>query len=136
MIDYFFNIKRNAPFNLWPDSLKFHLMRPELIYSAEISRTGSIKTHIFPGARGAATEPVLPDLTNFASTRSDNLPLESIKKIAIELDVRAKSADRRDLLIEIESSRDAGKFSESDLVNAFCRGMYWPKIKAHKSLLP
>jgi len=136
MIDYYFNIKKNAPFNLWPDSLKFHLMRPELVYSAEIAMNGTIKTHLFPNVRGAMTDPVLPDLSSFASTRSENLPSESIKKIAIDLGVKTTSSDRRDLLIDLESSRKKGRFSEIDLVDAFNRGMYWPRIKAHKALLP
>jgi len=136
MIDYYFNIKKNAPFNLWPDSLKFHLMRPELIYSAEIAITGTIKTHLFPKVRGTVTDPILPDLSSFASTRSENLPSESVKKIAIDLGVRTTSTDRRDLLIDLESSRKKGTFSEIELVDTFIRGMYWPRIKTHKALLP
>ncbi len=52
MVDYYSNIRAQsrtkAPFNLWPFSLKFDIMRPVLIYQSFIAADGSIRTEIFP----------------------------------------------------------------------------------------
>src|SRR5690242_1921327 len=65
MVDYYCNIRSNskskAPFNLWPYSLKFDLLRADLIYSSIIGEDDSIETRIFPG-RDASIENTLQPL--------------------------------------------------------------------------
>lgn len=49
MLDYFYNIRSNAPFNMWPHMLKFSLCNPSIIYQSKVSIDGSIQTiHFCP----------------------------------------------------------------------------------------
>ncbi len=53
IVDYFLNIRAHstskAPFNLWPYSPKFEVMKPRLIYRSIIRQDDTIETLIFPG---------------------------------------------------------------------------------------
>src|SRR6266571_2476492 len=80
MIDYWHNIRAKsqskAPFNLWPYSLKFALMRPLLIYRSFIDGD-AIRTEIFPGIHAPVYFELDPleDYARSGNLKGDKLPI-------------------------------------------------------------
>jgi|GEM_PF-486762 len=141
MIDYYLNIraksKSKAPFNLWPYSLKFYLMKPTLIYRSYIDSSDRVRTEIFPGRDNPILEP-LPPLGQFA--RSRNLTLEKVRDVAKALKIpttiiQQHQQNKKQLLEMIESFRGV-LFADSDLVEAMAHHFYWDKIQPYLNALP
>ena len=78
MVDYKLNIqsksKSGAPFNLWPWSPKFYMMKPKLVYKSVISPAG-VDTKFFHGTPGDPVPVVesFPDFTTFRRATTFNL---------------------------------------------------------------
>lgn len=72
MVDYYLNIRANskskAPFNLWPYSLKFELMRANLTYRSLIYSDDRVETTVFPG-RDIPVPARLSDLATHSGAR-------------------------------------------------------------------
>ena len=134
MVDYFFNIRGIAPFNLWPFSFKFELMVGELIYSALIHEDDSITTEIFPDARGEPVPIGLRPLQAFSRSKVMSTP--ALEATADELGVPAPGAGRGDFIAAIQKLRDEEKLDESRLRDCLARQVYLPGIQAHLSHLP
>jgi predicted RNA-binding Zn-ribbon protein involved in translation (DUF1610 family) len=136
MIDYFFNIKKDAPFNLWPMMLKFYLMEPVLIYSASISMSGEVSTDLFPGKVGTERFERLPDLVELARSRSENLTADGIKSVAKKLSVPTVRLSKKDVLSSIEKLRSSPGFDEHSLTRLFVDVVYSDKISRFRNLIP
>lgn len=138
MIDYYGNIKSKsvsgAPFNLWPYSLKFELMRPRLIYRSYIKSDDSISTEIFPG-RDAPVEDTMIDLVEFSRAR--NLTAAKINVAAERMGLLAVPVGAKRMMIEAlmlrvqEAGLSAGVLADS---LAYC--LYRPDIDKFFSELP
>jgi len=136
MIDYFFNIKKNAPFNLWPMMLKFYLMEPVLIYSATVSKTGKITTDIFAGKVGKERYEVLPNLIDLARSKSENLPDHGVSFVANELSVSTSGLSKKEILGNIEKLRSKPKFDEHALTQLFVSAVYRDKVAKYSKFFP
>lgn len=139
MVDYYGNIRSRssskAPFNLWPFSLKFQLMRPTLIYKSTIDSDNNIETHIFPGQRGEpATMPLAP-LTQFK--RSTGFTLSMAEAIATRfVSERLEPMPKGTLLDLLQTIREYGAWDEDELASVVRNSMYRPLIEAHGQWLP
>lgn len=139
MVDYFRNIRANsrsgAAFNLWPFSLKFALMRPELIYHARIDRADDIETLVFEGQRGDTTLFPLAPLTDYHS--STTLTIERIGRLADQLGLpRPRGARKRDNLDALETCRRRDGIADARLTDALCEAIYRDRIASASDLLP
>jgi hypothetical protein len=138
MVDYFFTIRAKsaskAPFNLWPFSFKFCLMRGELIFHALIGDDDSITTMTFPGGPGAPV-PIRP-ASMLEYTRSTALTTNALREVAHDLGIAVEGHDRNALLNEIQRLRDAGRVSEDGLQDAFAEAIYVPRMAAYMHHLP
>lgn len=116
MVDYYVNIrsksKSKAPFNLWPYSPKFELMRPALIYSSVIRSDDKIDTLIFPGR----DKPLLMELSPLADfARAKTLHETAITMLEERVPknqqvFRSKKSDRLaavDVALRTSHSRDS-----------------------------
>jgi hypothetical protein len=140
MIDYYLNIRSKssskAPFNLWPYSLKFELMKPLLIYQSEIWSDNSIHTAVFPST-SAGNETVLQSLESHASSR--NLTVDKVLAVAKELGVQVPSAGSKRKLRALEAIRDhcaAVEMSNSDLCDIIAKALYLPDILPKRQSIP
>ncbi len=138
MVDYFFTIRAKsasgAPFNLWPFSFKFSLMRGDLIFHALIGDDDSVKTLIFPGALGTPSPIRLAPLDEYARSRA--LTTSALQEIAADLGASAGPGDRSDLLRSVQAVRDAGGVDEQGLQDAFAEAIYLPRMRAYTAFLP
>jgi hypothetical protein len=140
MIEYFFNIraksKSKAPFNLWPQSPKLLMMKPERIYWAVIHTDDTVETRLFPNR----DQPVLHKfgpLTDYQ--RSGTLTEEAIDLFAKLRGVAFSAAalstpDRGRLaakLLELERTRVASKWADADLADDLARSVYAAKVQRH-----
>ena len=139
MVDYRMNIQAKssskAPFNLWPYSLKFCLMRPSLIYQSTISLAeNSIKTQIFPG-RDQAQPHSLEPLADHS--RSNNLTSDKIKVLASLLGINSQPPNRkRDFLEFIQSHISDQKISPAVVADKAATALYLQDIEPHIPTLP
>jgi hypothetical protein len=139
MVDYYFNIRAKstskAPFNLWPFSLKFGLMRGQLIYSAQIHDDDSIETFIFPKHRGAPEPIRLSPLSKYA--RSRVLTTDALRETASKLGVDAPAGDRASLLGSLQSAREEKTVGEDALADELASQIYLPHIGGvHPPMIP
>lgn len=138
VIDYYFNIrsksKSAAPFNIWPGSLKFALMKPELIYWSIIKPDDSIETKTFPEAH----KPMLQAVGLLQSyANSDTLTDDAIEELAETLNVdvgdpalpKTKRKRREVLLAELQKARELNKVSDSDLADTLARIILRPRLE-------
>lgn len=136
MVDYYFNIrqksKSKAPFNLWPYSLKFYLMKPTLIYHSAISSEDDIETMIFPGRNESENVP-LPRLDEFS--RASNLTEDAINALAAEFEV-VSQANKKATLQQLQQARQKHGWNSGDLADAIAEAIYRPRIERHKEWLP
>jgi predicted RNA-binding Zn-ribbon protein involved in translation (DUF1610 family) len=138
LVDYFFNIRAKssskAPFNLWPFSFKFGLMRGSLIYSSRINEDDTIETFIFPNERGEPEPNRLEPLSTYA--RSNALTTEALIRTAAELGITSTSDARAELLSAIEDARREGRVDDDRLADTFAEAVYGPRIAEVRDRLP
>ena len=137
MIDYYFNIKSSAPFNLWPFMLKFYLMKPELIYHAVISSLDdSVTTVLFEGQKGKTQIEPMQNLENYARSSSDSLSDTDISAIAAQLDIDVSGLKRKEMLQKIQTKRDKNLIPEQRLLDLFAKALYGQRISPYLKFLP
>lgn len=141
MVDYYGNIRAKAvasskfpaPFNLWPYSLKFELMRPALIYRSRILSDDRIITDRFPG-RDAAIEDQAPDWNEFS--RSRNLTSDKLALAAKRLGLKIANGSKSHMIAAlVEATRDAG-LAHGPIADALAYALYRPDIDRFFSVLP
>jgi len=137
MIDYYFNIraksKSSAPFNLWPHSLKFAMMKPELIYWSVIKPDDSIETKLFPGI-DAAQSIQIGTLDGYVN--SDTLNDDAIDELVDLMQVKTNDLvlpktkrKRREIILKrIQDTRVRKNWSNNDLANSLARAIYRDRI--------
>lgn len=139
MVDYRLNIQAKssskAPFNLWPYSLKFCLMRPSLIYQSTICLTeNSIETEIFPGRDQAKLHSLEP-LDDHSQSR--NLTSGKIKILARLLGINAQPPNKkRDFLKFIQSYISDQSVPPAVVADKAATALYLQDIKPHIPNLP
>jgi len=136
MIDYKINIQSNsvssAPFNLWPYSPKFYLMKPNLIYRSLIG-VDSIQTEIFPKERGNTIKERVPDVRELLRKKTLTLDamIGAIKELGGTIN---KNCDKRDAAELLQSLRVGVKDDYfADLLASF---VYSPLLKGKTRNLP
>jgi hypothetical protein len=139
IVDYYVNIRANstskAPFNLWPFSLKFQLMRPELIYQARILPNDRVETDIFEGSVGEVQTYPIAALTAFAGSHT-NLPTASLVGLAEAHGIQLEGGKRLDVLAAIEAARSAESWSDDDLAAELADLLYARRIEGSEAWLP
>ncbi len=135
MVDYYLNIKNNAPFNMWPYSLKFALTNPKLIYRSIISPDGTINTEVFPTLGNGYIDEIRP-LPTYASATT--ITADHIKRAINRIDdtVRTTGMNKRKLLETLESLRTANRISNLQLCDMLAEEIYLPVISHKKSRIP
>lgn len=130
MLDYYGNIKANsksgAPFNLWPYSLKFELMRPTLIYRSYINSDDSIDTELFPG-RDAPRDDTMIDLAEFSRAR--NLNGDKLNIAAQQLGLKPIGTGPKKKMIKMLMHQvEAAAITPTVLADALAYCLYRPDI--------
>jgi predicted RNA-binding Zn-ribbon protein involved in translation (DUF1610 family) len=138
MIDYYLNIRTSseskAPFNLWPYSLKFGLMKPCLIYRSIITADDKIETQIVPG-RDVETLHSIKPLQQYAQSRT--LTKDKVIALARSLNIKVnKSKPKRDIIIALQNAVDEKGMSDVDFADALAKAIYLPEIQEHIEDLP
>lgn len=138
VIDYYRNIKAKsssgAPFNLWPFSLKFELMRPILIYRSLIQPDDSIQTQLFPNRDEPQLDPLSPMISFY---RSSNLTTEKIRAFAKAVHIKLPTTDRKSELLQVlDVQIKKAALNGQAVVDALAVALYWPDIKGHIKGLP
>jgi len=134
MIDYYLTIRANsksgAPFNLWPHSFKFELMRPVRIYNSIIRPDDTIDTRLFPG-RDTPQPQGLKSLLLHASSQA--LALDVAVAVSAKLGLPAPKAGTKKLalLTLMEAHRQRDKIGAGVLCDLFTRALYVPRITPH-----
>lgn len=136
MSDYKVNIqaksKSGAPFNLWPYSLKFILMKPRLIYRARIL-SDSIETIIFPNEKGSPETFPLPKLSELTSKRT--LSTEAMVSLLASNGVGgASEMGKAQLVKSLEAVRAA--LGEEVFVEQLAIHIYKPLLSPKLNQLP
>ncbi|MCC6575453.1 MAG: MamI family restriction endonuclease [Planctomycetes bacterium] len=134
MIDYFFNIRPNslskAPFNMWPHSAKFCMMKPKMIYWSVILDNDTIDTRVFP-TRDKPVLYALEELTEYAD--SDTITENAINAVAIARRIKfpnarqlptANGKRRRAKLEILQQQRVLNKWSDEELADDFARAAF------------
>jgi hypothetical protein len=139
MVDYYFNIRTKstsqAPFNLWPFSLKFDIMQAELIYFSVIGADNSISTTIFPDRRGQPHVVVPAALPLYA--RSTGLGREVIQSLASVYGVEIPSKGTKGAALEaLEDARQDRGWNDKELAENIAECMLGERINQHRSWLP
>lgn len=130
MIDYFYNIKNNAPFNMWPHMLKFNLCYPEIIYRSEIDSIGNIHTYVFNNE-----EPLIEPFDKLVQyARGKNLTESTLRNLCEEFN-QPISNTAKDVLKNIESYAANQKMNNKTLVTKFCHAFYKEGIEKAKKRL-
>ena len=136
MVDYWTNIrtksKSKAPFNLWPFSFKFELMKPELVYHAVIKQDDSINTLIFPG-RDKSEKVGLSSL--FSHSRATTLTREIIEEVCKVAKVPI-SGSVSDMTKQLDLWRNSSQISDESLIDLFSYLVYWEQVKGAKNFIP
>lgn len=136
MVDYKLNIQPNsssgAPFNLWPYSVKFALMKPSLIYRARIM-TSTIETSIFPGERG---QPEPFELPKFAElSRNRTLAREALVALLENQGVPdANLLDKKSLAQQLQALRL--QLGEPEFIKELTTAIYKPRLAGKMSQVP
>lgn len=136
MIDYKLNIqsgsKSGAPFNLWPYSVKFALMKPTLIYRARIL-ADSIETQIFPGHRGEPAMLDLPNMSDLLSKRT--ISQESMIGMLEDEGVSgASTLDKKTLASKVQNLRES--MNESEFLDRLALAVYKPLLIGKAGQIP
>lgn len=137
MIDYYFNIrsksKSKAPFNLWPHSAKFTMMKPKKIYHSTIHPDDTISTTTFPGVHEGTISP-MSDLQNYV--KSGTITEDVIDRFALSRGVTfsegeksSKNNERRHKkLLKLQSLRDQHKWNNEDLCDDLAKAVFGLKL--------
>lgn len=135
MVDYYLNIKNNAPFNMWPYALKFSLTNPKLIYRSIISPSGIINTEIFPTLNNGYIDEIRP-LSTYANATT--ITADHIKRVIERIDstVRITGMSKRKLLETLEYLRTANSIPNLQLCDMLAEEIYLPAIRYKKSQIP
>lgn len=119
MLDYFYNIKKNAPFNMWPHMLKFNLCNPKIIYRSKISIEGTISTIHFDNEN-----PLIEPFDNLLQySKSKNLTAKTLENLCKKFNLPI-SYDAKDVLTRIESFSSASDLSNDLLIHKFANAFY------------
>ena len=119
MLDYFYNIKKNAPFNMWPHMLKFNLCNPKIIYRSKISIEGTISTIHFDNEN-----PLIEPFNNLLQySKSKNLTAKTLANLCEEFNLPI-SYDAKDVLTRIESFSSTSDISNDLLIHKFANAFY------------
>lgn len=140
MVDYYINIraksKSKAPFNLWPFSLKFQLMRPLLIYHAIIKPDDTVTTAVFQGQVGTPEQyPIVP----FPEMKGSSINLGDKSLIAFCARQQVTlfgDSSRLNILQHLERERKARGWEDEWLGVELANLMYLEKIKEGEKWLP
>lgn len=135
MIDYYLNIKDNAPFNMWPYMIKFALTNPKLIYRSKISSDGEIFTEIFPTLGNEYYDEIKP-LAIYAGTQT--ITTEHVQKLIKRIDSseRVAGLNKKKLLEKLEELRHHHSITNRDLCDMLAEEIYLPKIQPKKAAIP
>ncbi len=135
MVDYYCNIRSKsaskAPFNLWPYSLKFELMKPLLIYRSLLMPDDSIRTIFFPGE----DEPQLHRLSSIDEHSRAKVSLDIWADVAATLGVRSERT-KAGILAALEAYRLRSDACSMRLTECLARAMYADAVKPHRASLP
>lgn len=140
IIDYHKNIqaksKSGAPFNFWPYSLKFDLMRPDLIYRSLILPNDTIETQIFPGRDNSVPNTLSP-LIDYSGSHK-NLTEDKILAFMSSLQLKLPhTATRKELLIAADKAINVAEIAKDNaFTDNLAKHFYWPDIKEHIAFLP
>ena len=119
MLDYFYNIKKNAPFNMWPHMLKFNLCNPKIIYRSKISIEGTISTIHFDNEN-----PLIEPFNNLLQySKSKNLTAKTLANLCEEFNLPI-SYNAKDVLTRIESFSSTSDISNDLLIHKFANAFY------------
>ncbi len=139
MIDYYFNIRAKsaskAPFNLWPWSPKFYMMKPLLIYKSIIKADDTIRTEIFPGIN----PPVLIGFGNLETYSRTDMPETAIDAVAAVRNVTfPKFTATNSKLLHAKLSflqvqRMVQKWDDASLADDFARANFRSKVSANQT---
>lgn len=134
LVDYYFNIRKNAPFNLWPFQLKFDLIKPLLIYRSLIAADNTITTQVFPGRDEPTIHP-LQSLSDYS--RSQNLTVDKCRLAARLLKVEIPQTEsKRAILNTIQTHVNRERIQQGTVADVFAYALYWPDIEEHAKGLP
>lgn len=136
MVDYWTNIrtksKSKAPFNLWPFSFKFELMKPELVYHAIIKQDDSIETLIFPGR----DKPIKVGLSSlFSHSRATTLTRDIVEEVCKVAKVPV-GGSVSDMTKQLDLWRGSSRISDERLIDLFSYLVYWEQVKGAKDFIP
>jgi len=137
--DYYMNIGRNsvssAPFNLWPYSLKFQLMRPTLIYHSKIDSENNVRTLIFPGQIGEPVPARLDPLTSFKP--STGFKIDMARAVAKAFGVSgAEARTKAKMLDRLHGLREREEWDDDLLLAVVTEAMYRPLVSGHEQWFP
>ena len=135
MIDYYLNIKDNAPFNMWPYMIKFALTNPKLIYRSKISASGEIRTEVFPILGNEYYDEIKP-LPIYSS--SQTITADHVKKLIKRIDdsERVTGLNKKKLLGKLEELRQQHGITNLALCDMLAEEIYLPKIQPKKAQIP
>ncbi len=124
MLDYFYNIKSNAPFNMWPHMLKFNLCSPQITYRSEITVEGTITTKYFDNEN-----PLIEPFNNLLKfSQSRNLTSTTLRNLCAAFDIPF-SNDKKVVLNSIETKAKHVNMSNLDLIHKFANAFYKESIQ-------
>lgn len=135
MLDYYYNIlsncSSNAPFNMWPHMLKFHLTKPIKIYESIIYEDDTIETLVLDNDNNKEDE--LLDLTQYA--RATNLTIPVIHKIYQLLGIRIPNTSSKSLLLD-ELNKYKKNIPNNILADIISYSLYFDKLVPHIENFP
>jgi len=136
MVDYWLNIRSKsaskAPFNLWPFSFKFELMKPDLIYHAIIHQDDSIDTLIFP----ERDKPKKVGLSSFAShARAKTFSKEIVQELC-EIAGLPVLGSVTGMSKSLDLWRSQSGIDEEEIIDLFCHRVYWENIQDGLHFIP
>lgn len=130
MLDYFYNIKKNAPFNMWPHALKFNLCNPYIIYQSKISFDGKIETLVFDNEN--PKEEIFDNLNQYL--RVKNLTDTTLINLCEAFNIPV-STNKSIVLTSIEKSIKDCSLTNSEAIEIFAKAFYKESlIQANKKL--
>lgn len=125
MLDYFYNIKKNAPFNMWPHMLKFNLCNPKIIYRSKITFEGNIQTLFFN-----TEQPFVDPFSNLLQySKSRNLTPNTLENLCKEFNVN-HSLIASEVLMSIEEKAKRLAISNEEMIRRFSNAFYKESINA------
>jgi hypothetical protein len=137
MVDYYLNIrassKSKAPFNLWPYSLKFRMMKPRLFYRSLILPDDSIETQVLrPWGDPETVE--LCQLSSFA--RATTITTEALLLAAERLAIPCEGGtSKKAILAAIDRGLTSGAVDCERLWDHLAAGVYASLVRPHLAKL-